>query len=159
MSVASHPSLARAPTSPGGARSPTAEAEGHHTAPQLTGRGGGTARRWRAGRPSRSSSDRCCHLGHSRHRYPRSSALVYPPTGGSMQGSIDCRFRPEALEDSVAYSKRGSFMVAETGGTERGPSPPGPINSISWVGPGGPNIGITKMGPFYFSWTVFQQLQ
>ena len=38
-------------------------------------------------------------------------------------------------------------------------SPPDLIYSISWVGPGGPNVGITKMGPFYFSWTVFQQLQ
>ena len=33
------------------------------------------------------------------------------------------------------------FMAGETGGGDReGPSPPGPINSSSWVGPGGPNI-------------------
>ena len=31
-------------------------------------------------------------------------------------------------------------------------------HSISWVGPGGTQ-GITKMGPFHFSWTVLQQLQ
>ena len=50
-------------------------------------------------------------------------------------------------------------MAVETvGGDWEGPSPPGPINSISWVGPGGTQF-ITKMGPFYFSWTVFQQLQ
>ena len=31
-------------------------------------------------------------------------------------------------------------MAGETGVDREGPSPPGPINSISWVGPGGPNI-------------------
>ena len=31
-------------------------------------------------------------------------------------------------------------MARETGGDREGPSPPGPTNSISWVGPGGPNI-------------------
>ena len=32
-------------------------------------------------------------------------------------------------------------------GDREGPSPPGPIDSISWVGPGGTRY-ITKMGPF-----------
>ena len=32
------------------------------------------------------------------------------------------------------------IMAGETGGDREGPSPPGHINSISWVGPGGPNI-------------------
>ena len=45
------------------------------------------------------------------------------------------------------------------GRDREGPSPPGPINSISWLGVGGPNITIAKMGPSYFSWAVFQQLQ
>ena len=51
-------------------------------------------------------------------------------------------------------------MAGETGGggDREGPSPPGPINFNSWVGPGGTQY-IKKMGPFYFSWTVFQQLQ
>ena len=50
-------------------------------------------------------------------------------------------------------------MAEETGGGDReGPSPPDPINSISWVGPGRDPIYNT-MGPFYFAWTVFQQLQ
>ena len=44
------------------------------------------------------------------------------------------------------------------GGDREGPSPPVPMNSISWVGPGGTKY-ITKMGPFYFSLTVIQQLQ
>ena len=46
---------------------------------------------------------------------------------------------------------RAADMPGETGGggTGEGPSPPGPINSISWVGPGGTQY-ITKMGPFYF---------
>ena len=49
-------------------------------------------------------------------------------------------------------------MAGETGGGDRGgPSPPGPINFISWVRPGDPIYN--KMGHFYFSWTVFQQLQ
>ena len=48
-------------------------------------------------------------------------------------------------------------MAGEPVGGGEGPSPPGPINFISWVGPGGPIYN--KMGPFYFSWTVFQQLQ
>ena len=39
-------------------------------------------------------------------------------------------------------------------GDREGPSPPGPINSISWVGPEGDQY-IAKMGHFYFSWTVF----
>ena len=38
-------------------------------------------------------------------------------------------------------------MAGETGGDREGPSPPGPINSIAWVGPGGTQY-ITKMGPF-----------
>ena len=46
----------------------------------------------------------------------------------------------------------------ENGVDREGPSPPGPINSISWVGPRGTQY-ITKMRPFYFSWTVFEQLQ
>ena len=50
-------------------------------------------------------------------------------------------------------------MAGETGeGDREGPSPPGPINFTSWVGPGGDQY-ITKMGPFYFSWAVFQQLK
>ena len=36
-------------------------------------------------------------------------------------------------------SKKHAGMAGETGGNQEGPSPPGPINSISWVGPGGPN--------------------
>ena len=53
-----------------------------------------------------------------------------------------------------------SAMAGETGGRgdREGPSPPGPINSISWVGPGRDPI-YNKMDPFNFSWTVFQQLQ
>ena len=51
-----------------------------------------------------------------------------------------------------------SRMAGETGVDREGPSPPGPSNSISWVEPGGTPY-ITKMGPSYFSWTVFQQLQ
>ena len=40
------------------------------------------------------------------------------------------------------------------------PSPPGPINFISWVEHRWTQyICITKMDPFYFCWTVFQQLQ
>ena len=33
-------------------------------------------------------------------------------------------------------------MAGETGGggDREGPSPPGPINFVSWVGPGGPSI-------------------
>ena len=50
-------------------------------------------------------------------------------------------------------------MAGETGwGDREGPSPPGLINSVSWVEPGGTQ-NITKMGLFYFSWTVFQQLR
>ena len=56
--------------------------------------------------------------------------------------------------DSLSVLDR---MAGETGGGG-GPSPPGPSNSIFWVGPGGTQY-ITKMGPFYFPWTVFQQLQ
>ena len=49
-------------------------------------------------------------------------------------------------------------MTGETGGGgPGGTSPPGPINFISWVGPG--DQYITKMDPFCFCWTVFQQLQ
>ena len=48
-------------------------------------------------------------------------------------------------------------MAGETGGTGRD-LPLRAINFISWVGPGG-DLYITKMGPFYFSWTVFQLLQ
>ena len=44
------------------------------------------------------------------------------------------------------------------GGERKGLSPPGPINSISWMGPGGTEC-ITKMVPFHFSWIVFKQLQ
>ena len=51
-----------------------------------------------------------------------------------------------------------TIMAGETGVDREGPSPPGPINSIAWVGPGGTHY-ITKMGPFYLSWTVSQQLQ
>ena len=60
----------------------------------------------------------------------------------------------------MAGKRRNESMTRETGGggdRER-PSPPGPINSISWVGPGGTQY-TTKMVPFYFSSTVFQQLQ
>ena len=39
-------------------------------------------------------------------------------------------------------------MARETGVDREGPAPPCPVTSISWVGPGGPNIGITKMGSF-----------
>ena len=49
-------------------------------------------------------------------------------------------------------------MAGETGRDWEGPSPPGPINSISWVGPEGTQY-ITKMGPFYFFWAVFQHFQ
>ena len=49
-------------------------------------------------------------------------------------------------------------MAGETEGDREGPSAPGPINSITWVEPGWTQ-NITKMGPFYFSWTVFQLLQ
>ena len=49
-------------------------------------------------------------------------------------------------------------MAGETGVDREGPSPPDSINSVSWVGPGETQY-IIKMGPFYFSWTVFQQLQ
>ena len=38
-------------------------------------------------------------------------------------------------------------------GDREGPSPPVPINSISWVGPGRDPI-YNKMGPFYFSWAI-----
>ena len=31
-------------------------------------------------------------------------------------------------------------LAGETGVDREEPSPPGPSNSISWVGPGGPNI-------------------
>ena len=55
---------------------------------------------------------------------------------------------------------KGESMAGETGGggDREGPSSPGPINSISWVGPGR-DPKYNKMGPFYFSWAVFQQLQ
>ena len=49
-------------------------------------------------------------------------------------------------------------MAGETGRDREGPSPPGLTNSISWVRPGGTQY-ITKMGPFYYSLTVFQQFQ
>ena len=49
-------------------------------------------------------------------------------------------------------------MAGETGRDREGRSPPGPINSISWVGPRGTQY-IAKIDPFYFSWTVFQQFQ
>ena len=39
-------------------------------------------------------------------------------------------------------------MAGETGGDREGPSPPGPIIFLSWVGPGGTYIYLTKMGPF-----------
>ena len=45
-------------------------------------------------------------------------------------------------------------LAGETGGDREGPSPPGPVNSISWGDP-----IYNKMGPFYLSWTVFQQLK
>ena len=32
------------------------------------------------------------------------------------------------------------IMAGETGVDREGPSPPGPSNFISWVGPGAPNI-------------------
>ena len=48
-------------------------------------------------------------------------------------------------------------MAGETGRDREGPSPPGPINFTSCVGPGGTKY-ITKIDPFYFSWAVFQQL-
>ena len=51
------------------------------------------------------------------------------------------------------------YMAGETGVDQEGPSPPGPIDFISWVGPGGGTQYVTKMGPFYLSWIVFQQLQ
>ena len=43
-------------------------------------------------------------------------------------------------------------MAGETGGggDREGPSSPGPTNSISWVGPGGPNI--------YNEWALFTSL-
>ena len=37
-------------------------------------------------------------------------------------------------------------MAGETGEDREGPSPPGPINFLSWVGPGGPNYN--ENGPF-----------
>ena len=44
------------------------------------------------------------------------------------------------------------------GGGQEGPSPPGPTNSISWVGPGGPNTYITKMGPFLLLFDCFSAI-
>ena len=41
-------------------------------------------------------------------------------------------------------------MAGETGRDREGPSPPGPINSISWVGPGGPKVKG--------KWTLFASL-
>ena len=41
--------------------------------------------------------------------------------------------------------------MGETEGDREGPFPPGPMTRGE--------LYITKMGPFYFSWTVFQQLQ
>ena len=57
------------------------------------------------------------------------------------------------------FSEVGT-MAGETGGggDREGLSAPGPINFTSLVGPGGDPI-YTKMGPFCFFWTVFQQLQ
>ena len=43
------------------------------------------------------------------------------------------------------------------GGGREGPSPPGPINFTSWVGPGGPIY--TENGPFLLLSDCFQQLQ
>ena len=45
-------------------------------------------------------------------------------------------------------------MAGETGVNREEPSPPGPINSISWVGPGGDPI-YNENGPFYVSWLFF----
>ena len=52
-------------------------------------------------------------------------------------------------------SRTSRHMAGETGGDREGPSPPGPVNSSSWVGPGGGTEYITKwalftsLGPFF----------
>ena len=45
---------------------------------------------------------------------------------------------PSGAKGRQVPARKG--MAGETGGDREGPSPPGPINSISWEGPGGPNI-------------------
>ena len=48
-------------------------------------------------------------------------------------------------------------MAGETGGGDReGPSPPGPINFISWVGPGGPIYN--ENGPFLLLLNCFSAI-
>ena len=75
----------------------------------------------------------------------------------------------DSAEEAVNISVKRSWqhvpivgtytMAGETGGT-RGDLPlRDPLIPFPGWDQGGPNIGITKMGTFYFSLTVFQQLQ
>ena len=52
------------------------------------------------------------------------------------------------------------IMAGETGGggegDREGPSPPGPINSISWVGPGDPIYN--ENGPFLLLFDCFSAI-
>ena len=48
-------------------------------------------------------------------------------------------------------------MAGETGGDREGYSPPGPIISISWVGPGGTNI-YNENGPFLLLFDCFSAI-
>ena len=59
------------------------------------------------------------------------------------------------IQGSTAYST--DSWLEEPGDRELpGPSPPGPINSISWVGPGGPNTYMyNENGPFLASLGLF----
>ena len=63
-------------------------------------------------------------------------------------------FHARYLFDVCTHS--GTF--GETGVNREGPSPPGPINSISWVGPGGDPI-YNENRPFLILLECFQQLQ
>ena len=81
-------------------------------------------------------------------------AVISGKSLGYTRNKFICKFALNKRELSVCRDS----MAGETGVDREGPSPPGPINSVSWVGPGGTQY-ITKMGPFYFSWTVFQHLQ
>ena len=51
-----------------------------------------------------------------------------------------CRLLTLTAARQALSSSGGTSMAGETGVDREGASPPGPINSISWVGPGGPKV-------------------
>ena len=64
-----------------------------------------------------------------------SSSLKHPGSGGLLRGGGGGQASPGSK-----VTPTQSWPEKPGGGDREGPSPPGPINSISWVEPGGPNI-------------------